>query len=75
MENAKVIESIQPDAARIITGATKVCSTQKLYDESGIEPLQNRRTRQKLCHLFKIINGLSLRKFLRVDSVISVNLY
>ena len=59
MENAKVIESIQLDAARIITGATKVCSTQKLYDESGIEPLQNCRTIQKLCHLFKIINDLT----------------
>ena len=54
-----MIESVQLDAALIITGATKVCSTQKLYDESGIEPLQNRRTRQKLCHLFKIINGLT----------------
>ena len=59
MENSKAIESIQLDAARIITGATKVCSIQKLYEESGLEPLQNRRMRQKLCQLFKIINGLT----------------
>ena len=59
MENSKAIESIQLDAARIITGATKVCSIQKLYEESGLEPLQNRRIRQKLCQLLKIINGLT----------------
>ena len=59
MENSKAIESIQLDAARIITGTTKVCSIQKLYEERGLEPLQNRRIRQKLCQLFKIINCLT----------------
>ena len=48
MENSKAIENIQLDAARIITGATKVFSTQTLYDESGLEPLHNCRIRQQL---------------------------
>ena len=59
LENSKAIENIQLDAARIITGATKVCSIQKIYDESGLDTLQNRRTRQKLCQLYKIINDLT----------------
>ena len=59
MENSKAIENIQLNAARIIKGAIKVCSTQTLYDESGLEPLHNCRIRQQLCQLFKIINGFT----------------
>lgn len=57
-ENKRVLENIQLDAARICTGATKVCSIQKIYDDVGCPTLQNRRDKQKLCHLFKMINGL-----------------
>ena len=34
-ESKKAVEKIQLDAARIVTGATKVCSVQKLYNETG----------------------------------------
>ena len=33
IENKRNLESIQIEAARIITGATKLCSIQKLYDD------------------------------------------
>ena len=35
IENKRNLESIQIEAARIITGATKLCSIQKLYDDTG----------------------------------------
>ena len=40
IENKRNLESIQIEAARIITGATKLCSIQKLYDDTGIQTLQ-----------------------------------
>lgn len=58
-ENQRALENIQIDAARIISGATKLCSIQKLYDETGIETLRERRKKHKLCQLFKMVNGLT----------------
>ena len=48
------IESIQYEAARIITGAWKGTSIEKLYDDLGWETLSNRRTCRKLMLLFDI---------------------
>ena len=59
IENKRNLESIQIEAARIITGATKLCSIQKLYDDTGIQTLQKRRNNHKLFQLFKILNGLT----------------
>ena len=59
VENSRTIENAQLDAARIITGAIKVCSIQNIYNETSLETLQNRRNRQKLCQLYKIINSLA----------------
>ena len=59
MENKRILESIQSEASRIITGATKLCSIQKLYDDTGLQTLQARRSNAKLSHLYKIINGLT----------------
>lgn len=53
----KALESIQLDAAWITTGATKVCSVQKLYNETGYETLQERRKKQKLCQMYKITHN------------------
>ena len=39
IENKRNLESIQIEAACIITGATKLCSIQKLYDDTGIQTL------------------------------------
>ena len=59
IENKRNLESIQIEAARIITGATKLCSIQKLYDDTGIQTLQKRRNSHKLFQLYKILNGLT----------------
>ena len=61
IENKRNLESIQIEAVRIITGATKlhVCSIQKLYDDTGIQTLQKRRNNHKLFQLYKILNGLT----------------
>jgi hypothetical protein len=40
---AEELESIQIEAARIITGATQLVSFGKLYKESSLEPLRDRR--------------------------------
>ena len=59
IENKRNLECIQIEAARIITGATKLCSIQKLYDDTGIQTLQKRRNNHKLFQLYKILNGLT----------------
>ena len=51
-ENKKILESIHTEAARIITGATKLCYIEKLYSELGWETLQERRNKQKLIIFF-----------------------
>ena len=37
------LESIQIEAAMIVTGATKLCSKQNLYNDTGWETLSERR--------------------------------
>ena len=37
----------------------KLCSIQKLYDDTGIQTLQKRRNNHKLFQLYKILNGLT----------------
>ncbi|MCG7878660.1 MAG: reverse transcriptase domain-containing protein [Candidatus Thiodiazotropha endolucinida] len=59
LENKRNLENIQLDAARIFTGATKLCSTQKLYDDTCLEPLSSRRGNHKLCQLYKMVNNLT----------------
>ena len=39
-ENKRVVESIQLEAARIVTGGTKLCRIQRLYDDTKRETLQ-----------------------------------
>ena len=58
LENKRTIENIQLEAARLVTGGTKLCSFQKLYDDTKWETLQKRRSKQKLYQLYKMINGL-----------------
>ena len=47
------------EAARIITGATKLCSIEKLLSDLGWESPMNRRNKHKLIIFYKIINGLA----------------
>ena len=43
---------------RIVTGATKVCSIGKLYNDTGRETLEARREKQKMIIFFKMMHGL-----------------
>ena len=58
-ENKKQLELIHIEAARIITGATRLCSIKKLFSELGWESLQSHRNEQKLTIFFKILNGFT----------------
>ena len=53
------LESIQYNACLAITGAIRGASREKLYQELGLEPLQQRRWYRKLCLFFKILNNRS----------------
>ena len=48
------MESIQYNAALAITGAIRGSSREKLYQEQGLESLQQRRWYRKLCYFFKL---------------------
>ena len=56
-ETKKKLETIHIEAARTITGATKLCSIDKLLVELGWETLQSRRDKHKLVMFYKIMNG------------------
>ena len=55
----KKFESAQYSAALTITGAIRGTNTVKLYQELGLEPLQNRRKLRRLSLFYKIYNGQS----------------
>ena len=57
-EDKSKIESVQIEAMRIVTGATKLCSIAKLYDDTGWETLQRRCYKQKLLIFYKMVHGL-----------------
>ena len=53
------LEKVNIEAARIVTGATKLVSLNDLYRETGWETLEKRREKHKLIQFFKITNGLT----------------
>ena len=53
------LEKIQNEAARIVTGSTKLVSIHSLLQETGWETLASRRKKHKLILFFKMQNGLS----------------
>ena len=53
------LESYQYKAVLAMTGAIKGSSTEKLYQELGIEHLRSRRWFRKLCLFYKIIKSKS----------------
>ena len=59
VDSKKQLDAVHIEAARIITGATKLCSIEKLLSDLGWESLQNRRNKHKLIIFYKIINGLA----------------
>lgn len=56
-ETKKQLDAIHVEAARIITGGTKLCSIDKLYFELGWDSLQSRRNKHKLVVFYKILHG------------------
>ena len=58
-EDKTHIESIQTEGMRILTGATKLCSIAKLYEDTGWETFQSRRNKQKLQMFYKMVHGLA----------------
>ena len=52
------LESVNLEAARIVTGATKLTSHSLLYTECGWDKLETRRKKHKLILFYKIIHGL-----------------
>ena len=60
------MESIQYNAALVITGAIRGTSREKLYQELGLESLCKRRWYKKLCCFFKIFKGQSPEYLFRI---------
>lgn len=56
---ADELEKIQNEAARIVTGATKLVSVNSLLLETGWEKLSSRRKKHKLIMLYKMQNDIS----------------
>ena len=56
-QQSDLLESIQLDAARIITGLRKGTNHDMLYAELGISSLASRRQDAKLIQFFKILNN------------------
>ncbi len=59
IELKRELEAIQVEAARIVTGATKLCNIDKLYNELKWEKLETRRKNHKLVTFYKMSNNLS----------------
>ena len=55
---ANELEKIQNEAAKIVTGATKLVSINNLLKETGWELLSTRRKKHKLSLFYKMNNGL-----------------
>ena len=53
------LEKIQLEAARIVTGTTKLVSIETLYKETGWETLSSRRRQHKLTLYYKMTNYLT----------------
>ena len=53
------MKSIQYNAALALTGAIRGSSREKLYQELGLESLQQRRWYRKLCYFFKLTKNKS----------------
>ena len=57
-QNSDILDKIQNEAARIVTGLTRSVSLNKLYKECGWLSLAERRRQQKLSFMFKAHSDL-----------------
>ena len=58
-QEAKDLEKIQNEAARIVMGETKLASIQSLLSDTGWKSLTSRREKHKLVLFYKMINSLA----------------
>ena len=58
-ESKNQLESIHIEAASVITGATKLCSIEKLFADLGWESLLKRHNKHKLVIFYKILHGIA----------------
>ena len=56
---ANELEKSQNEAARIVTGATRLVFVDLLYTETGWDTLISRRNKHKIITFHKMLNGLS----------------
>ena len=56
-QESELLESVQIEAARIVTGLRRNFSRSCLYTELGLEHLQDHRDHHKLTIIFKILSG------------------
>ena len=54
-----LLETLQLEAARIVSGTNRSMSKSKLYQETGWEPLATRRYKHRLILFYKMLNGLA----------------
>ena len=54
-----ILEKVQTEAARLVTGATARCSTERLYKEAGWESLAMRRRLHRSTMMYKVMTGLA----------------
>ena len=52
------LDKVQNEAARIVTGCTKLVAIRDLYQESGWETLSGRRRKHKLILFYKMFDGV-----------------
>ena len=53
------IEKVQTEAARIVTGGTRLVSLERLYLETGWEKLKDRREAHRLIYFYKMKNNIT----------------
>ena len=66
---AKSLENINIEAARIVTGATKLTSIERLYEDTGWCTLSSRRQRHRLQTFHKMFHNLRPSRFFIMLSV------
>jgi len=57
-EQAQILEKLHLDALRTICGGVRGTSHRRIYDETGMQPLKDRRYKQKLTIFYKMKNNL-----------------
>ncbi|MEW8185640.1 MAG: reverse transcriptase family protein [Candidatus Thiodiazotropha endolucinida] len=58
-EEINLVESVHTEAARIVSGATKLCNIDRLLSDLSWEPLHKRRRKHRLILFYKMINHLT----------------